>query len=177
MPATDDAIGDLVRPVLAELGYDLEDVSAPAGGKRDLRILVDRDGGASLDDLADVSRELGTVLDASDVLGDTPYDLEVSTPGIGRPLTAPRHWRRARGRTVTVRLAGGDTVTGRIAGSDDTSATLLHNDKGRFTTTDIPLSGVEKAKLEVEFTRPGPAELRACGLDDDEIERRRRPAE
>ncbi|GAC58676.1 ribosome maturation factor RimP [Gordonia hirsuta DSM 44140 = NBRC 16056] len=162
--------------VLLRTGYDLEDirVDGPAGRRR-LQIIVDRDGGASLDEVADLSRELSTALDAADVFGDEAYDLEVSTPGIGRPLTLPRHWRRARGRKVTVRTAA-ETVAGRVADTDARTVTLLSNDKGRMSTRDIALSDIDHAVIEVDFTRPGEAELRACGLDDAEISLRRTPA-
>ncbi|MFT4087987.1 MAG: ribosome maturation factor RimP [Gordonia sp. (in: high G+C Gram-positive bacteria)] len=175
-----DVVDAVVRPIVAELGYDVEEVviSTPPGG-REVRIVVDRDGGASLDALAEVSREAADALDDSDVLGETPYDLQVTTPGVDRPLTEPRHWRRARGRKVIVKLSAGEpsTVTGRVGDSDDERATLIRNDKGRFSTVDVMLADVAKAKIDVDFTRPGEAELRRCGLDDDEIARRRQPAQ
>ncbi|UQE73395.1 ribosome maturation factor RimP [Gordonia sp. PP30] len=178
--ATSEQIGDVVRPVVTGLGYDLEDVVVGGRAGHEVRIVVDRDGGASLDDLAEVSRALSDVLDAADPFGDDPYELEVSTPGAERALTAPRHWRRARGRKVAVRRrADGDEqmITGRVGDTDEESVTLVTNVKGRMSETTIPLADVVHARVEVDFTRPGPAELRRCGLDDDEIERRRRPAE
>ena len=176
-----DAIGELVRPVLTGLGYDLEDlVARTAGGRRELRIVVDRDGGASLDALAEASREVAAVLDDAELYGEEPYELELTTPGIDRPLTEPRHWRRARGRKVTVRHRtedGEQTLTARVGDSDENSVTLISNNKGRFTETALTLDAVVEAAMEVDFTRPGEAELRRCGLDDDEIAVRRRPAE
>ncbi|GAA3959705.1 ribosome maturation factor RimP [Gordonia caeni] len=177
---THEQIGDLAAPIIGPLGYDVEEIAVrgPAG-RRDVTITVDRDGGASLDELADVSRRLSDVLDEADLFGDEPYHLEVSTPGIDRPLTLPRHWRRARGRKVSLERAhGGGTQTalGRIGDSDDESVTLVNNDKGRMSTTTVPLAEITRAVLEVDFTRPGEAELRRCGLDEDEIARRRTPA-
>lgn len=177
---THEQIGDLVTPVIEPLGYDLEEIAVrgPAS-RRDVTITVDRDGGASLDELAEVSRLLSEALDETDLFGDDPYHLEVSTPGVDRPLTLPRHWRRARGRRVSLERRGGDgtrTVLGRIGESDDESVTLVNNDKGRMSTTVVPLAEITRAVLEVDFTRPGEAELRRCGLDDDEIARRRTPA-
>ncbi|WP_234353664.1 ribosome maturation factor RimP [Gordonia iterans] len=173
-------IGEVTEPIAASLGYDLEEVAVTGPAyRRGVRITVDRDGGASLDELAEVSRALSEALDETDLLGDDAYDLEVSTPGVDRPLTLPRHWRRNRGRTVSIRrcLDGAtETVTGRIGDSDDDEVTVIHNDKGRFTTTVVALADVERAVIEVDFTRPGAAELRRCGLDDDEIARRREPA-
>lgn len=172
-----DRIGALARPLLESLGCDLEGVAmgGPAGG-RQVRITVDRDGGMSLDDVAEASRLLSAAFDDAGVLGAEPYDLEISTPGVDRPLTLPRHWRRNRGRKVTVHRTGSaDVVSGRIGESGDEAVTLVHNDKGRFTETTVVFADVERAVLEVDFTRPGAAELRRCGLDEDEIARRREP--
>jgi len=176
-----ESIDALARPILSDRGYDLEEVAVrPGGERREVRLVVDRDGGAGLDELAEISRDLSAVFDEAGVLGEEPYDLEVTTPGIGRPMTAPRHWRRARGRKVAVTWTGDDgaeqQLTARVADSDDDAVTLLTNDKGRFTETRIMLASVVSAAVDVDFTRPGQAELRRCGLDDDEIARRRAPA-
>ena len=84
---------------------DLESVRVSVAGRRRLlRVVVDSDHGVSLDDAADVSRDVSAaLLDATDVIGDVPYTLEVSSPGVDRPLTEPRHWRRAAGRLVRVK--------------------------------------------------------------------------
>ena len=66
----------------------------PAGKRRILRIAVDKDGGVTLDDVAEATREISRVLDASDAMGEQPYTLEVTSRGVDRPLTLPRHWRR-----------------------------------------------------------------------------------
>lgn len=174
---TREEISAVVTPVVAGLGYDLEDVEVRSGGGQpELRIAVDRDGGADLDALADVSRALSDVLDVADLFGEQPYDLQVSTPGVTRPLTLPRHWRRAQGRKVSLTRSvdGADQpLSGRIGVADDESVTLVHNDKGRMSETVIPFAEITRAVLDVDFTRPGPAELRRCGLDDAEIARRR----
>jgi len=103
-PDTDKIIR-VVEPVVHALGMDLESVKVTSAGRRRLlRLVVDSDGGVSLDDAALASRELSAKLDASDVMGDMPYTLEVSSPGVDRPLTQPRHWQRAVGRLVRVPL-------------------------------------------------------------------------
>src|SRR5258707_5181043 len=108
-PATG-RVASLIEPVLHALEMDLEAVKiATAGRRRVLRIVVDADGGVSLDDIAEVSREVSARLDAKNVMGDAPYTLEVSSPGVDRPLTQPRHWRRAIGRLVIVPPAGHET--------------------------------------------------------------------
>jgi ribosome maturation factor RimP len=112
-------IADAIRPVVHASGMDLESVQvSPAGKRRLLRVFVDSDRGVSLDDAAAVSRELSSVLDRVDVMGDFPYTLEVSSPGVDRPLTEPRHWQRAVNRLVTVTLTQGETLTGRIVQAD-----------------------------------------------------------
>lgn len=171
----------LVQPLVADLGYDLEGVELSGlPARRDLRITVDGDGGVSLDGIAEVSRILSDALDETDLFDDVDaYDLEVSTPGVGAPLTQPRHWRRARGRKVAITLAelpSGEPTVGRVADVDENTVTLLHNVKGRMSTISVPLADVVRAVTEVDFTRPGAAELRRCGLDEAEIARRREPA-
>src|SRR5450755_4241718 len=100
-----DKIAAVAEPVVHALGMDLESVKVTSVGRRRLlRLVVDSDGGVSLDDAALASRELSAKLDASDFMGDMPYTLEVSSPGVDRPLTQPRHWQRAVGRLVRVPL-------------------------------------------------------------------------
>ena len=110
----------VLEPVVRAAGLDLESVRVAAAGRRRLlRVVVDADGGPGLDDIAVLSRSLSAELDNSAVMGETAYTLEVSSPGVDRPLTAERHWRRAQGRLVRVPLAPGasgypDTVQGRV---------------------------------------------------------------
>src|SRR5262250_1987602 len=109
-PPVDPAdVARLLEPVITAAGMDLESVRvSPAGRRRLLRLVVDADGGVGLDEIAEVSREVSARLDASGAMGDIPYTLEVSSPGVDRPLTEPRHWRRARGRLVSVSLTVAD---------------------------------------------------------------------
>ena len=101
--ATRDEIENELIDPLAALGLDVEAVEiTPAGKRRVLRVAVDKDGGVTLDDVADATREVSRVLDDSDVMGEQPYTLEVTSRGVDRPLTLPRHWRRNVGRLVKV---------------------------------------------------------------------------
>ncbi len=119
------SLENFLRPIVEQFGCDLEDAEiSPAGKRRLLRVLVDRDGGISLDDVAEVTRAISKALDADDVMGDGAYTLEVSSPGVDRPLTLPRHWRRNVTRLVAVTLAGGHKVTGRITSVTDETAVL-----------------------------------------------------
>ena len=147
---TPDSLAQVLRPAASGLGLDLEDVSVSASGRRRLlRAVVDKDGGVTLDDVADATRELSRELDASDVMGEQPYTLEVTSPGLDRPLTAPRHWRRNLHRLVQVTDADGGTVTGRIVDCDDQQAWL--DVSGVRQTVDY--AEVAKARVQVEFNR------------------------
>jgi ribosome maturation factor RimP len=135
---------------LAALDLDVEAVElTPAGKRRVLRIAVDKDGGVTLDDVAAATRAVNAVLDDSDVMGEQPYTLEVTSRGVDRPLTRPRHWRRNRSRLVRATLADGSTVTGRIRGSDD-EGVILEVDGAERT---LPYGDVTKALVQIEFNR------------------------
>ena len=141
---------DALQPVVAAAGFDLEDVSVTAAGRRSVvRAVVDRDGGVDLDAVADVSRVVSDVLDDGDVMGSSPYVLEVTSPGVDRPLTEPRHWRRAAGRLVRVSVRDAGQVTGRIAGADDDKVSLdVEGDVRTFAHADLG-----PGHVQVEFAR------------------------
>ncbi|HZE66533.1 MAG TPA: ribosome maturation factor RimP [Sporichthyaceae bacterium] len=136
-------------PALGGLGVDLEGIEiSPAGRRRVLRVVVDRDGGVDLDAVADVSRAVAAVLDADDVMGADPYVLEVTSPGVDRPLTQPRHWRRATGRTVRAELRGAEPVIGRVLAADTDGVEL---DTGGPAPTRLAYAAVARARVQVEF--------------------------
>jgi len=145
----------LLSPAVEATGHDLEEVTAtPAGKRRVVRVVVDRDGGTNLDDVATVSRAVSDVLDAAeetepDLLGGA-YVLEVSSPGTDRPLTLARHWRRNVGRLIMAHLADGTSVAGRITAADDLDVTL-QGDQGLRV---LLLAQVVRGAVQVEFTRP-----------------------
>ena len=155
-------IADVIRPVIAAAGMDLESVRVTAAGRRRLlRVVVDSDQGVSLDDAATISRELSGALDAVAVMGDFPYTLEVSSPGVDRPLTDQRHWRRAVGRLVQVTVTDSDgarPVSGRVAAADADGVTLdVEGARRRF-----PYAALGPGAIQVEFGHP-PSELGATG--------------
>ena len=158
----EDRIADVIRPVVAAAGMDLEAVRVTAACCcRLLRVVVDRDGGVSLDDAAVVSRDLSAALDSVAVMGDFPYTLEVSSPGVDRPLTDRRHWRRAVGRLVTVTVTDSGSsrpVTGRICGADADGVTMDVEGARRHFAYAILGPGA----IQVEFGHP-PSELGATG--------------
>ena len=154
MASAQDAVRDRIEQELATplgaLGLDVEAVElTPAGKRRILRIAVDADDGVTLDDVADATKKVSEVLDASDVMGEQPYTLEVTSRGVDRPLTLPRHWRRNTDRLVKVTTTDGDTVTGRIVRSDDEAATLDVDG----TPREVAYAEVAKALVQVEFNR------------------------
>ncbi|CAM3294642.1 ribosome maturation factor RimP [Nocardioides dubius] len=147
----DRVIAELSDP-LAELGLDIEAVElTPAGKRRVLRVACDKDGGVTLDDIAEATRVVSEVLDESDALGEQPYTLEVTSRGVDRPLTLPRHWRRNADRLVKVSLIEGGEVTGRIQESDDEGVELdVDGTRSRVVYADIA-----KALVQIEFNRKG----------------------
>jgi len=141
--------GELTAP-LAEIGLDVEAVELTQAGKRRmLRVAVDQDGGVTMDDIADATREVSRVLDVSDAMGSQPYTLEVTSPGTDRPLTLPRHWRRNRSRLVKVSLADGGSLIGRVTDADELRAVLDVDG----TPHEVAYGDVSKAKVQIEFNR------------------------
>jgi ribosome maturation factor RimP len=160
--STRDRLAEVLTDPLAATGLDLEAVELTQAGKRRmLRVAVDQDGGVTLDDIAEATREVSRILDDSDVMGSAPYTLEVTSPGIDRPLAHPRHWRRNRGRLVKATLTDGRVVTGRVTETDDTRAVLeVEVDAGRPKRQEVALDHQEvvfdevaKAKVQIEFNR------------------------
>jgi ribosome maturation factor RimP len=143
-------LATVIEPAVAAAGYDLEEVAVtPAGRRKVVRVVVDADGGVSLDGVAEVSRAVSGVLDQhDDLLGASPYVLEVTSPGIDRPLSEPRHWRRAVGRLVEVPLAG-RTVRARVAGADEAAVEL---DTG-VERSRHPYAELGPGRVQVEFGR------------------------
>lgn len=152
----------VIEPVLRAMEIDLEAVKLSSAGRRAvLRIVVDADGGLSLDDIAEVSRELSARLDAKNVMGEAAYTLEVTSPGVDRPLTQPRHWRRAAGRLVTVRPLDQEDqgerdaaptraeYLGRVVGADHDGVTL-EIDGARRT---FRFGELGPGRVQVEFGR------------------------
>ncbi|MCA2227322.1 ribosome maturation factor RimP [Nonomuraea sp. NPDC052129] len=145
-----DHLMKLLEPVVGAEGLDLEDVTVTQAGKRRLlRVIVDRDGGVSLDDVADVSQAVSAALDDADAMGQSAYTLEVSSPGVDRPLTEPRHWRRAAKRLVKAEMRDGSVVEGRVRSADESGVELDVDGAGRrFDYQDLA-----RGRVQVEFRR------------------------
>lgn len=161
VPAEAEDLARLLEPLIGASGLDLESVRVKSAGRRLLvQVVVDADGGVSLDEIADLSRDITPHLDAA--LGEAPYTLEVSSPGVDRPLTQPRHWRRARGRLVSVSLADSrqsdfsgitapaapaPTVEGRVIVAGDNGVTLeVDGQPRRFSYAELG-----PGRVQVEF--------------------------
>jgi ribosome maturation factor RimP len=165
-------IADLLTPILASLDLDLEAVDLiPAGKRKLLRVVVDGDGangrGPNLDDIAEATKAISAALDEADVTGTSPYTLEVSSRGIGRPLELPRHWRRNVSRLVALTTTGGEKLTARITSAGEESAVVTVAGAART----IAYAEVAKAQVQVELNRPHPEDDQTGNdeTDDDDM--------
>ena len=157
--AREDIKGRLV-PVVAEavgtLGFDLETLDVTTAGRRRLvKVVVDAEDGVELDLLSEASRVVSAALDANEDILAGAYTLEVTSPGVDRPLTKPRHWRRAKLRLVKVKRRDGVEFTGRVGTADDNGVDLLVDGSVRR----VDYASVAKAAVEIEFRQPPSAEL------------------
>ncbi|GGK27838.1 hypothetical protein GCM10010124_20500 [Pilimelia terevasa] len=170
-----DRVRAVVEPVVVAAGCDLEDLTLSRAGRRSvLRVVVDADGGVSLDDVAEVSRAVSQALDAAEEAGsplfDGEYSLEVGSPGTDRPLRLPRHWRRSVGRLVKVtrRTDDGDTaLTGRVVAADDAAVVLDVDGEHQSCAYDHLGPG----RVQVEFQRMdeiADEDLDQIAADEDE---------
>lgn len=160
----------VIEPVVVAAGFDLEDVNLSRAGRRHvLRVLVDADGGISLDDVAVVSREISQALDtAEENQGEVlagEYQLEVGSPGVDRPLTLPRHWRRNVSRLVAVTVAG-RSLTGRVTAAGETGVVLDVDG----SSTEIPYADLGPGKVQIEFKRLDEAVFPDEGDEDEDDE-------
>ena len=147
---TRDRLAGVLTDPLSAAGLDVEAIElTPAGKRRMLRVAVDKDGGVTLDDIAEATKKVSRLLDESDVMGEQSYTLEVTSPGTDRPLTLPRHWRRNAGRLVKVTCKDGRTLTGRITDSDERAAVVDVDG----ATEELSYEEVAKAKVQIEFNR------------------------
>lgn len=150
-----DQMRSVVERVVEQAGFDLDElVVTPAGKRRLMRVVLDKDGGVTLDECAEVSRDISRVLDDSDVMGSQPYTLEISSRGVSKPLTLPRHWRRSRGRLVVVTTSDGAQLRARIVEADEERTVLDVDGDPR----ELSYGDVAKAVVQVELNRPTPAE-------------------
>lgn len=145
---SNDRVAELLAPLVEKRGLDLEAVLIkPAGRRSVVQVLIDRDGGVDLDLVAAVSREISDALDATDLLGNNPYTLDVGSVGIDRPLSLSRHFRRNQNRLVEIETIAGEVFIDRILESNENSVTF------KETAKILDISEIKKAQVQVEFNR------------------------
>jgi len=160
---TEAEVLELLSADFAAAGFEIEEVRVqPEGKPPRLIVVADGDNGLGLDAVAELSRAASERLDQLDIAADT-YVLEVTSPGIERPLTTAAHYRRAHGRKAEVTLADG-TVQARIGQSDGTGVDLVLNERGRFSVRRVAIADITKAVVQVEFSPPNRRELELAAV-------------
>lgn len=137
-------ISAAITPALEALGFYLEDVTIISAGRRSmLTVIVDSDTHLSLDQVTSATKAIGEIVESIQSLGETPFTLEVTSPGLDRPLTKVRHWQKNINRLVKVVLLDGLEIKGRIKDVNEVSATIDEKN--------ISYSDIKRATLEIEF--------------------------
>ncbi len=156
----------IVAEAVAATGFDLDALDVQQAGRRKLvKVVVDGDDGVGLDEVAEISRAVSAVLDENEALIAGAYTLEVTSPGVDRPLTRARHWRRARYRRVRITPVSGAEFVGRVGHAGERAARVLVDGGG---IRDVAYQDVAKAVIEIEFRQPPAEELKR--LDEDALE-------
>jgi ribosome maturation factor RimP len=155
---------ELLADEFARAGYEIEDVVVQDTAKPPRIVVVaDGDDGLDLDTVAELARSASELLDRlEDSAGESAaYELEVTSPGVERPLTSDRHFRRARGRKVEIELSDGSQVTGRLGelGGGVLRLVVADGGNGRLAVREVPRDAVAKAVVQVEFSPPNRREL------------------
>jgi ribosome maturation factor RimP len=152
--ALKDQVSELVTPAVSDLGYYLEDVHvATPGNHRIVTCIVDGDSSLNLDQVTSVSRVISELLDEAAFMGETPFTLEVTSPGVDRPLTQPRHFAKNVDRLLRIIKIDGSEITGRILSNTDNDVTLTVAVKKETTEQTISLAEIKRAVVEIEFNR------------------------
>ena len=152
--ALKDQISELVTPAVSDLDFYLEDVHiATPGNHRIVTCIVDGDASLNLDQVTSVSRVISELLDEAAFMGETPFTLEVTSPGVDRPLTQPRHFAKNVDRLLKIIKLDGSEVTGRILSNTDHDVTLTVLIKKESTEQTVLLSDIKRAVVEIEFNR------------------------
>ena len=149
-------ITELVQPAVEKAGFFLEDVHVVSPGKhRIVTCIVDGQTPLNLDQVTSVSREISELLDSADFMDDSAFTLEVTSPGVDRPLTLPRHWHKNLNRLVKVVNQDGSVVNGRITSVEESQVILNEDIKGKLKEHNVIFSTIKRATVEIEFNRKG----------------------
>ncbi|MUM19931.1 ribosome maturation factor RimP [Mycobacterium sp. CBMA271] len=166
---SDDQVIELLAAEFSRSGVEIESVSVIEGVREGdlsrITVVVDSDSPVDLDAVAALSRTASALLDETDT-GSVVYELEVTTPGVDRPLTTPAHFRRAHCRLAQIRLADGDELLGRIGSTNDDGVQVVLRKPVKGTgwiVRDLAFSDIENAVVQVEFKTPNPQELKLAG--------------
>lgn len=154
---------DLLAEEFARAGYDIEDVVIDSAARPPrVTVVADGDDGLDLDAIAELSRTASALLDGLD---SPAYVLEVTSPGVDRPLSTEAHYRRARGRMVELTLADGSTLTGRLGELRGATVDVVVRDGPRraLSVREVARDAITKAVVQVEFSPPSPRELELAG--------------
>ena len=137
-----------ITPALSDLGFYLEDITITSAGRRSmLTVIVDGDTHLSLDQVTVATKAISEIVENIQSLGQAPFTLEVTSPGLDRPLTKPRHWRKNIDRLVKIVLLDGTEIKGRVKDATEISATIDEQV--------IKFSDIKRATLEIEFKQVG----------------------
>lgn len=152
--ALKDQISDLITPALTSAEYFLEDINIVTPGKhRIITIIVDGEKALNLDQVTVATKLISELLDQASFMGETPFTLEVTSPGIDRPLTLPRHFAKNHDRLLKVTKNDGEVVTGRITANTENDVTLTVAVKKELVEHVISLTDIKRAVVEIEFNR------------------------
>lgn len=152
--ALKDQISEHITPALHKAGYFLEDVNLVSPGQhRIVTVIVDGESALNLDQVTVASKLVSELLDETTFMGETPFTLEVTSPGIDRPLTLPRHFAKNVDRLLKVTKSDGDVVTGRILSNTESDVTLSVTEKKDIKEVTISLGDIKRAQVEIEFNR------------------------
>ena len=152
--ALKDQISELITPALQQAGYFLEDVNIVSPGQhRIVTVIVDGESGLNLDQVTVASKLVSELLDEAPFMGETPFTLEVTSPGIDRPLTLPRHFAKNVDRLLKVTKNDGVVVTGRIRSNTEIAVTLEVAEKKEVKEITVALADIKRATVEIEFNR------------------------
>ena len=152
--ALKDQISEHITPALHKAGYFLEDVNLVSPGQhRIVTVIVDGESALNLDQVTVASKLVSELLDEATFMGETPFTLEVTSPGIDRPLTIPRHFAKNVDRLLKVTKTDGVVITGRILSNTDSDVTLSVTEKKDVKEVVISLGDIKRAQVEIEFNR------------------------
>ncbi len=149
-----DSLLELLTPAVENAGFFLDEVQlSNAGNHRTIICVVDGLKPLNMDEVTSVSRVISEILDEAPVVGDEAFTLEVTSPGVDRPLTLPRHWTKNLTRLITMTLNDGTVLTARLSEFDESGAKFVENIKGRMKNHEIAFADIKRAVVEIEFNR------------------------